>query len=254
MRKWPLLLLLLIVIGGVSANVGIGPAHLKLIFDNKTSTQTITLYAINLDSNPTRIKISADGELAGFVNFSESTLQLGPSETKPFQATINLPENYYKAKYELYIGVTEIPEEGADGTGFAAQSTSSTTVDINKLSGLVAAQLPQNQTNQTQAASNQSNYTGSPLNFVVPIPPSAPAEKKNLFELFTGMFASPLSKLSGMTWQQWIIMGLFIIALILLFSYLKEPNKPHTQLFAYQPRYQYPSSQYPQQPGYGYRR
>jgi hypothetical protein len=254
MQKWPLLLLLLLLIGCALADVGIGPAHIKLVFDNTTSSQTLTLYAINLGDSSTKVKISADGELAKFVSFGNTTLQLSAGETRPFEVTIALPQNYSRGNYELYVNIAELAGENPDSTGFVAQSVSSTTVSINKLSGLLIAQ-ESNQTlqNKTNTQANGTNNTPRP-NFVVSIPSTEP-EQKNLFELFTGMFTSPLSKLSKLTWQQWLIAGLFIIALILLISYLTEPNRPRQpQLFAYQPRYQYPSSQYPQQPGYGYRR
>lgn len=257
MQKWPLLLLLLTLVAGAFANIGIGPAQLDLNFDNFTRIQTVTLYAINLGGDTTRVQVSAEGELASFVTFESTNFLLSAGETKPFQATINLPNDYTKGNYELYISVAEVPE-GENGTGYAVQSLSSTVVNINQISGATAFQQAPNQTIQTAGQNQTTNETNQyPGGFVILPPQKAP--EKSFFEKFTGGFASFLSpfkyKLNALTWLQWVVIGLFVVVFILLYAYIREPGRPQQpQLFAYQPRQQYPQTYYPQQPGYGYRR
>ena len=255
MQKWPLLLLLLTLIGSVLANVGIGPAQTDLSFDSTSGSQTITLYAINLGSAQTRAQMSADGDLASYVTFDSINFLLGAGETKPVKAIIDIPGNYANGTYEVYINIAEIPVEET-GTGYSVQSISSSIVNVNKITGAAVVQQQQNQTvvqTQTAGAQNQTNTTQIPEGFVI-LPPTP----RSPFEKFTGSFASffsPLTiRLSQLSGTQWLIIGLFAMVMVLLVVYLKEPSavRPQQpQLFAYQPqppRYYPPPNYYPQQP------
>jgi hypothetical protein len=252
MQKWPLLLLLLTLIGSVLANVGIGPAQTDLSFDSTSGSQTVTLYAINLGSAQTRAQMSADGDLASYVTFDSINFLLGAGETKPVKAIIDIPGNYANGTYEVYINIAEIPVEET-GTGYSVQSISSSIVNVNKITGAAVVQQQQNQTAvqaQNTGAQNQTNITQSPGGFVI-----LPPKQLSPFEKFTGSFASFLSpfalRLSSLTEVQWLIIGLFAIVVVLLVVYLKEPaGRPQQpQLFAYQPQPpRYPPNYYPQQP------
>jgi len=259
MQKWPLLLLLLTLVGSALAAVGIGPAQVDLNFDSSSEPQTVTLYAINLGDAQTRVQISTDGDLASYVTFDSTNFLLGAGETKPVEATVDVPEDYAKGAYEIYINVAEVSVEET-GTGYSVQSVSSAVVNVNKITGAAVVQPQQNQTVQTQTTGtqNQTNITQSPRGFTI-LPPQKTPEK-SLFEKFTGSFASFLSplafKFSQLNTTQWFIVGLFAIVIVLLVVYLKEPGQPQQpQLFAYQPQPpRYPPNYYPpQQPRNAYR-
>jgi len=254
MQKWPLLLLLLTLVGSALAAVGIGPAQIDLNFDSSSEPQMVTLFAINLGDAQTRVQISTDGDLASYVTFDSTNFLLGAGETKPVKATVDIPEDYAKGTYEIYINVAEVPVEET-GTGYSVQSVSSAVVNVNKITGAAILEQPQNQTvvqTQTTGTQNQTNITQSPGGFVI-----LPPKQTSSFEKFTGSFASFLSpftlRLSRLTDVQWLIIGLFAMVVVLLVVYLKEPKgqPQQPQLFAYPPqppRYQYPPNYPPQQP------
>jgi hypothetical protein len=260
MQKWPLLLLLLTLVGSALAAVGIGPAQIDLNFDSSSEPQTVTLFAINLGDAQIRVQISTDGDLASYVTFDSTNFLLGAGETKPVKATVDIPEDYAKGIYEIYINVAEVPVEET-GTGYSVQSVSSAVVNVNKITGAAVLEQPQNQTvvqtQTTGVAQNQTNITQSPGGFVI-----LPPKQISPFEKFTGSFASFLSpftlRLSRLTDVQWLIIGLFAMVMVLLVVYLKEPSgqPQQPQLFAYQPqppRYYPPPNYYPQQPRNDYR-
>ena len=255
MQKWPLLLLLLTLVGSALAAVGIGPAQIDLNFDSSSEPQTVTLFAINLGDAQTRVQISADGDLASYVTFDNTNFLLGAGDTKPVKATVDVPEDYAKGIYEIYINVAEVPVEET-GTGYSVQSVSSAVVNVNKITGAAVVPEPlQNQTvvqTQTTGTQNQTNMTQNPGGFMI-----LPPKQTSSFEKFTGAFSSFFSpftlRLSRLTDVQWLIIGLFAMVVVLLVVYLKEPTgqPQQPQLFAYPPqppRYQYPPNNYPQQP------
>ncbi len=255
MQKWPLLLLLLTLVGSVLANVGIGPAQTDLSFDSASGPQTVTLYAINLGDAQTRVQMSVDGDLASYVTFDSTNFLLAAGESKPVKATVGIPTDYAKGTYEIYINVAEVPVEET-GTGYSVQSVSSSIVNVNKITGAAVLEQPQNQTivqaQTTGTTQNQTNETQQPSGFVI-----LPPKQTSPFEKFTGSFASffsPLTiRLSQLSGTQWLIIGLFAMVVVLLVVYLKEPKgqPQQPQLFAYppqQPRYQYPPNYPPQQP------
>jgi len=257
MRKWPLLLLLLTLIGGALA-LGIGPAKVDLKF-NDSSPQIVTLFAVNSKDVSVNASVTVDGDLTQFVTIENKIFELAPHEKKWFNVTISIPANYSNGSYTTYVGVEELSNQAAGGTGLAAETVSASTVHVDKVfgSGFAVAAPLQNQTNQT----NQTTYTGPPPNFFLPTPPGSglkPPEKKSLLEQLTGGFASFLSpissKLSELTWQQWLVVGLFTVLLVLLYSYLHEPKQPEYPAYSPYSYYPRPPQNYYSNYGNTYRR
>jgi hypothetical protein len=133
MRRY-LVLLLLLVISGATA-IGVAPGKLEIVL-NSGQTSTFTFHIVNnLNINMTS-EVYVTGDLEDYVKTDVSSVELEPGEIKAVEFEIWLPDDYPNGIYVTNIGASEVVENVV-GSGFNARISSEGKLIVKNLKGSV---------------------------------------------------------------------------------------------------------------------